>query len=168
MGSSLGAFAGERAALFALELRQEARRGSELLVLAAVAAVMLQLCLLMVAVFVVAVFWDTHRLIAMGGMGLLYGSCAAAIFLRLKNRAAGLANAFPATREEFRQDLERMGSAVVGARSSVTRIATWMRRGLLAARLSLAVAGFLSACVRDRTDRAPRRAHAGRSTGEQL
>jgi hypothetical protein len=46
------------------------------------------------------------------------------------------------------------------------RIAAWMRRGLVAANLSLAMASFLSACVRERTDAPARGAHAGPSTGE--
>src|SRR3954471_2193655 len=63
MGSRLRELADARASLFALELREEARRGSHLVGLAAAATVLLQLSLLMVAVLVVAVFWDTHRLV---------------------------------------------------------------------------------------------------------
>jgi hypothetical protein len=47
------------------------------------------------------------------------------------------------------------------------RIVAWMRRGLVAANVSLAVAAFLAARVRNRTDVAGRCAHAGPSTGEQ-
>jgi uncharacterized membrane protein YqjE len=104
IGSSLRELARVRAALFGLELREEGRRGAELLVLAATAAVLLHLSLLMGAAFIVIAFWDTHRLLAAGATGLLYGASALAIFLRLRIRAAGLADAFPATREEFRQD----------------------------------------------------------------
>jgi hypothetical protein len=99
-----------------------------------------------------------------------------------------LAQAFPATRREFREDLDRMQDAFVAAPSPVARtgagrlaigaalavtglargarIAAWMRRGLVAAHLSIALAGFFSASVRDRTDARARGAHAGPSTGD--
>ena len=48
------------------------------------------------------------------------------------------------------------------------RIAGWMRRGLVAANVCLAMAGFVASRVRNRTDVAGNRAHPRRSTGEQL
>jgi hypothetical protein len=47
------------------------------------------------------------------------------------------------------------------------RIVAWMRRGLVAANVCLAVGGFLAARVRNRTDVVGGCAHARPSTGEQ-
>src|SRR6478736_4291740 len=104
IASSLGELAAARTALFALELRQEARRGTGVLALGAAAGAFLHLALLLAAAFVVIAAWDTHRMLAAGAMALLYGGCALALFLRMQARATGMADAFAATREEFRQD----------------------------------------------------------------
>jgi uncharacterized membrane protein YqjE len=136
-----------RAAVFALELREEARRGVEVAALGASLMAFLHLALLLAAATVVIGLWDTHRLLACGGMAVLYGACAAGIFIRLRARASGFADAFPATREAFRHDLLQASAGL----SRGTRIATWMRRGLAAARLSMTLLGVLAA-VRQRTD----------------
>jgi len=104
IAASLGDLASARAALFALELREEARRGTNVVALGAAAGAFLHLSLLLLATFVVVCAWDTHRLLAIGAMALAYGGCAAALFLRMRTRAVEMADAFPATREEFRQD----------------------------------------------------------------
>ena len=104
IGASVQELARARASLFALELREEARRGTDFLALGAAAVAFAHLALLLAACVVVAMFWDTHRIAAIAGMALLYGGCAAAIFFRLRIRAAAFCEAFPATREEFRQD----------------------------------------------------------------
>ena len=104
IGASLGDLASARASLFALELREEARRGTDVVALGAASGAFLHLALLLLAVFVLAAAWDSHRLLAAGAMAALYGACSAAAFLRMRSRAAGMRDAFPATREEFRQD----------------------------------------------------------------
>jgi uncharacterized membrane protein YqjE len=96
--------AAARGALFALELRHETRRGAEVVALGAAAGAFLHLALVLVAAFVLIAAWDSHRMLAAGAMALLYGVCAVALFQRLRVRAAGMADAFAATREEFRQD----------------------------------------------------------------
>jgi uncharacterized membrane protein YqjE len=105
IGVTLGDLATTRAELFALELREEARRGIDLVALGVAVTAFLHLALLMATVFVVAAFWDTHRLLACGAMAVLYGACAVALFFRLRARASGMQDAFAATREEFREDL---------------------------------------------------------------
>jgi len=104
IAASLRELASARVALFALELRDEARRSAEIVALGAAAGAFLHLSLLLLALFVLVAAWDTHRLLAAGGMAILYGACAVAAFLRMRIRAAAMIGAFPATREEFRQD----------------------------------------------------------------
>lgn len=104
IAASLGELAAARASLFALELREEARRGTNVVALGAAAGAFLHIALLLVAIFVVIAAWDSHRMLAAGAMAVLYGGCAAALFLRMRARAVEMADAFPATREEFRQD----------------------------------------------------------------
>src|SRR5205085_1061736 len=73
-----------------------------------------------------------------------------------------------------RSALPRIGAArfAIGVALALTglargaRIAAWMRRGLVVANVSLAVAGFFAARVRNRTDATGSRVHARPSTGE--
>jgi uncharacterized membrane protein YqjE len=105
IGGTLGDLASTRVALFALELREEARRGVDLVALGVAVTAFLHLALALAAAFVVIAFWDTHRLVACGAMAALYCACAVVLFLRLRARASGMEDAFAATREEFREDL---------------------------------------------------------------
>jgi uncharacterized membrane protein YqjE len=104
VGTSLGEMACARAGIFAIELQDEARRGTDTLALAAAALAFLHVALVLAAAVVVIAFWDTHRLAAAVAMALLYAACGAASLMRLRARLAGLRGAFPATREEFRRD----------------------------------------------------------------
>ena len=104
IGTSLGEMACARAGIFAIELQDEARRGTETIAFAVAATAFLHVALVLVAAAVVIAFWDTHRLAAAAGMAFLYAGCGVASFAHLRTRLAGLRDAFPATREEFRQD----------------------------------------------------------------
>jgi uncharacterized membrane protein YqjE len=104
IGGNLQELACTRAGIFAIELGEEARRGAEAFALAAAAIAFLHAALLLTAAVVVIAFWDTHRLAAAAAMALLYAAGAVAGIIRLRQRLAGMRDAFPATREEFRQD----------------------------------------------------------------
>ncbi len=100
---------GTRAELALLELREEGERRKELLVLALCGALFLALALLLAALFVVVVFWDTHRLAALGAVTLAYLAIAVGAFATLRRRANRAPPAFEATLAELKADLRCLG-----------------------------------------------------------
>lgn len=97
-----------RVELAIVELQEEGERKKGLLVLAATAGVFLMLGALLFAIFVVVCFWDTHRVLAAGGMTLLYLGIGAYSLMRLKARAAGSPPPFAATLEELKRDVDAL------------------------------------------------------------
>ena len=108
LGATLLALIGTRAELLVVELREEGERRKEMLVLAGVAAVFLALGLLLVAFFVVVLFWDTHRVIAAAAVTLTYLAIGAGALARLRQKAHSSPPPFEATLAEFAKDLEML------------------------------------------------------------
>lgn len=106
LGATLLELVATRAELALVELREQGERRSGELVLAIAGGLFLVMGLLLAALFVVAVFWDTHRLAAIAGMTLLYLGIGVAAFARLRaKRRAGPAP-FEATLRELSLDRE--------------------------------------------------------------
>ena len=97
-----------RLELAAIELQEETRRLFGYLAWALVAAVLAFVGLLLAVLFVLVLFWDSHRLLAVGGMTVLFalGSMVAVGRLRagLKARPPVMA----ATLAELRKDAGAM------------------------------------------------------------
>jgi len=106
LGGSVLALLRARVELAGVEFAEEVRRGKRMLVLAAVAAAFLGMGLLLFAGFVVALFWDTHRLLAIGGVTLAYAGIGVGATLRLRAAARDAPPPFSATLAEFRNDLD--------------------------------------------------------------
>ena len=104
-GGTLLALLRVRAELIALELKEQTDRGKRLLVLAVVAAAFLFAGLLLAALFVVVLFWDTWRLQAMAAVTLAYAGIGAWAGLRIRAILASSPPAFAATLQEFENDL---------------------------------------------------------------
>ena len=106
LGASVLALMRTRIELFATELAEEKERRKEMLVLAVIAALFLALGLLLVAFLVVVIFWDSYRLIAIGGVTLLYLGIGAWALLKLRHKVRVSPPPFAATLAEFEQDME--------------------------------------------------------------
>lgn len=106
LGATLLELVGTRAELAVVELREEGERRKEMLLLTLVAGVFLALGLLLAALFVVVLFWDDHRLAAIGGVTALYFGVAALAFLRMRHRARTSPPPFEATLRELANDRE--------------------------------------------------------------
>lgn len=104
LGATLLQLVGTRAELAVVELREEGERRKEMLVLGVVAGLFLALGLLLAALLVVVIFWDSHRLAAIGGVTALYLAVALLAFLRLRQRARASPPPFEATLREFAAD----------------------------------------------------------------
>jgi len=103
-GATLTEAAQVRGALFCLELREGARRGGNMAALALVAAAFLHIALLLAAVLVAAIFWDTHRIESIACVALLYAACGAAALARLRAAASAAPAPFEASRTELARD----------------------------------------------------------------
>jgi len=104
LAATLLEMAGTRAELALVELREEGERRKRMLVLAVAGGLFLCLGLLLAALFVVIVFWDTHRLAAAGAVTLLYLAVAAFAFARLAARQRASPPPFEATLRELAAD----------------------------------------------------------------
>ena len=105
IGGTLNDIVRVRGALFGVELREEVERRKHMLVLAALGVAFLHMALLLLTLLVVAAFWDTHRVGAIGAMAALYLACGAGALVRLRVNAEASPAPFAATLGELDQDL---------------------------------------------------------------
>lgn len=95
-----------RLALFALELEEERERLLQLAVVAGVGLLCVGLALGCIALFVIVLFWDTHRLLAIAAVAAASLGGAAYCLRELLRR--GRHPLLIATRTELAADLDRL------------------------------------------------------------
>ena len=110
MGATLGEAARVRGALLGVEMREEIERRKHMLVLATLAVASLHMAFLLLWLFVAVVFWDTHRVEAIGLMAALDLACGAAALVRLRVAVATSPAPFAATLGELDRDLAPLHS----------------------------------------------------------
>lgn len=93
-----------RLELAAIELQEGAHRLIGYLVWALTAAVLALFALALVVLFVLVLFWDTHRLAAVGGMAVLFIVGTLFAVAKLKAGLAARPPMLPATLAELRKD----------------------------------------------------------------
>ena len=106
VGSALSALLHSRFELFTRELQRERIHATRLLVMGVVALFFFALGMLTLTLFVIVMFWDTHRLEAIGGITLLYLGIAVGLGLYAKGEAGRAARPFASTLAELRKDRE--------------------------------------------------------------
>jgi uncharacterized membrane protein YqjE len=106
LGATFLEAAGTRAELALVELREEGERRKALLALALGGALFLAMALLLAAFFIVVLFWDTHRLAAIGGVTLLYAAIGIGMLMKLRSLSRSLPRPFEATLRELAADRE--------------------------------------------------------------
>jgi len=104
LGATVMELVAARAELAMVELREQGERRKEVVALAALAAMFLALAMLLATLFVLALFWDTHRLEAIAGMGLVDLAIAAGAYWRMRVKMALAPPPFEATMREFAAD----------------------------------------------------------------
>jgi uncharacterized membrane protein YqjE len=109
LGATLAGLVATRVELAVVELREEGERRKAMLVLASTAGAFLFVALLLATLFVLAVYWDTHRLAAIGGMTLLYLALGLGAIVRMRFLAANAPPPFEATLRELAADRELLG-----------------------------------------------------------
>ena len=105
-GATLLDMIGTRAELALVELREEGERRKRLFFLALAAASLLAMALLFAGAFVVALFWDTHRLLAIAGVTAAYVAAAAGALVRIATMVREAPPPFDATLRGLASDRE--------------------------------------------------------------
>jgi uncharacterized membrane protein YqjE len=93
-----------RIEIFASEIDEERTRLARVVVLAVVAAFCLGLAVVLLVLFVVVVFWDTNRLLAIGLIAILFALGALAALLALRSAVRQQPKFLSATLAELRKD----------------------------------------------------------------
>jgi uncharacterized membrane protein YqjE len=93
-----------RIEIFASEIDEERTRLARVVVLAVVAAFCLGLAVVLLVLFVVVVFWDTNRLLAIGLIAILFALGALAALLALRSAIRQRPKFLSATLAELRKD----------------------------------------------------------------
>lgn len=104
-----------RLTLFGTELEAEKLRLFDALLQAVIGVVLLGLALVLALGFVVLLFWEGHRLAAVGVLTLLFGGVGTALLLRARRRLkANDGGPFALTLGELRQDRAGLRATALG------------------------------------------------------
>jgi uncharacterized membrane protein YqjE len=97
-----------RLELLATEVEEERVRLGRLLLLGAAAAFFLALGILTLTLFVIVLFWDTHRLVVSGLLAALYLGAGLALAFAARREARARPRLFAASLSELAKDRERL------------------------------------------------------------
>jgi uncharacterized membrane protein YqjE len=105
LGASALAMLRTRIELASVEFAEARERIKDMVLLAAVGIVLGLFALLFASLFVIAYFWDSYRLAAVGGVTLFYIAIAMLVFARLRKISRDAPAPFAATLEELEHDV---------------------------------------------------------------
>jgi uncharacterized membrane protein YqjE len=120
VASTLVAMVGTRLELAAVEFQEEARRLLGYLAWSLLAMFLAAGSTMLIALFVILLFWDSYRLQAVAGMAALLGMAAGAIVMSVRSRLDAQAPLFADTLAELRKDVEYVRHAATGATAGAT------------------------------------------------
>ena len=105
IGGTLLAMVRTRLALAAVEAQEEVQRVLGFAAWTLFAAFLGAGAFMLVALFVIVLFWDTHRLLAIGAMAGLFALVAVVILLQVRARFAARGPMMAATLAELNKDI---------------------------------------------------------------
>jgi len=105
IGTTLVAMARTRLELAAVEVQEEAQRVLGYVAWVLLAAFLGAGALMLVALFVIVLFWDSHRLLAIGTMAGVFALAAIVILMQVRARFAARPRMMSATLAELNKDL---------------------------------------------------------------
>ena len=108
LGASIAAIVHSRIELVALEIEREKSRITRLVVLGVIAVFFLALGAITATIFVIVLFWDSQRLVAIGFLTVLYFGIGVGVLSFLRKEAAQAKRPFSATVEELRKDRDSL------------------------------------------------------------
>lgn len=99
-----------RLQLLATEVEEERVRLGRLLLLGLIASFFIALGILTLTLFLIVLFWDTHRLLVIGLLTVIYFAAGVAVAYMLRREAAAGSRLFSASLQELAKDRERLNS----------------------------------------------------------
>jgi len=99
-----------RLELASTEFEEEMERFKRMLVLAAISLFCFSVGVILLTIFIVVIFWDTHRLLALGGLTAFYLIVGLIVGLIMRGKMAAPQKFLSATISEFAKDRERLRS----------------------------------------------------------
>jgi uncharacterized membrane protein YqjE len=115
IAATLVAMVGTRLELAAVEFQEDARRLLGYLAWALLAVFLAAGAAMLVALFVILLFWDTYRLQAVAGMAAVLGIAALLIVSSVRSKLNAQTPLFADTLAELRKDVEYVRHAAAGA-----------------------------------------------------
>jgi uncharacterized membrane protein YqjE len=115
IASTLVAMIGTRLELAAVEFQEDARRLLGYLAWSLLAVFLAAGCAMLVALFVILLFWDSYRLQAVAAMAALLGIGAFFIVSSVRARLNAQTPLFAETLAELRKDVDYLRHAAAGA-----------------------------------------------------
>lgn len=106
--SDFAALLQTRFELATTEFEEETERLKQTVLLGAISLFFLAVGVILLTLFIVVYFWDTHRLLALGGVTVLYLLVGALVGLTAKKKLSAMPKFLSATMSEFAKDRERM------------------------------------------------------------
>ena len=104
LGSTVAAVLHSRVEPLAHEFERERVRVTRLVLLGVAALFFLSLGALTATIFIIVLFWDSQRLVAIGFLAVIYLSIGGGIALFAKQEASRAARPFSSTLEQLRKD----------------------------------------------------------------
>ena len=108
--ATLVAIVQTRLQLLANEVHAEGLRFAQMLLLGAAAVFFLACGVLLLTLLVIVMFWDTNRLLAIGGFAVLYLAIGAGLAMAARARAAAGSRLFEASLGELKKDHDRLSA----------------------------------------------------------
>jgi uncharacterized membrane protein YqjE len=102
--ASLTSIVSTRLELLANELQEERLRLTQLLFFALFALFCFGMCLLMLTIFIVVLFWDDHRLAVLGILGFVFFALGSFAVVLLRGKAQEKSKLFSASLSELEKD----------------------------------------------------------------
>ena len=106
--ASLLALVRTRVELAVVEFREERERRKQMVLLGIVAGVFFALAALLFALFIVVLFWESHRIAAAAGVTVVYLAIAVGALASLRTRIRELPPPFEASLAELARDVEAL------------------------------------------------------------
>jgi uncharacterized membrane protein YqjE len=114
IASTLVAMIGTRLELAAVEFQEDARRLLGYLAWSLLAVFLAAGAVMLVALFVILLFWDSYRLQAVAGMAAVLGIAAYLIVAGVRSKLNAQTPLFAATLAELRNDIDYVRHAAAG------------------------------------------------------
>lgn len=111
IGATIVAMVRTRVELAAVEAQEEARRLLGYFAWALLAAFLVAAACMLVALFVILLFWDSYRLQAVAGMAILFALAGTVIAMNVRARFDAKPAMLAATLGELRKDAELLRNA---------------------------------------------------------